>query len=155
MSTCSTFPSERCFKGSTQDNKRSTCPTFPRERCFKGSTQDNMRSTCLTFPHECCFKGSKRENKRFLRGSTWSTFQTQLVNTRILRHLRNRSVEKHQCYRRKKPQKRQKQGVFQILTAPQTQNQKSGFVRARAFAIRNFWGVIEENRLRNKKVYAK
>ena len=34
--------------------------------------------------------------------------------------------------------KRQKQGVFRFFTAPQTRNQKSGFVTTRSFAIRNF-----------------
>ena len=33
-------------------------------------------------------------------------------------------------------------------------DQKLSFVSARALAIREFWALIEENRLRNKKVYA-
>ena len=41
-----------------------------------------------------------------------------------------------------------------FFMAPLAKMQKSGFVATHAFAIHKFRGVIEENRLRNKKVYA-
>ena len=36
---------------------------------------------------------------------------------------------------------------------PPAQHQKSDFVSAHSFAIQAFWGLIEKNRLRYKKVY--
>ena len=47
-----------------------------------------------------------------------------------------------------------KYGVFQIFTAHRRKIKKTSFIRARAFAIHEFWGVIEEIWMKNKNVYA-
>ena len=51
-------------------------------------------------------------------------------------------------------QKRLEKYVFRFLTGPLAQYQKPGSVATRSLAMHEFCALFEENRVRNKQVYA-
>ena len=71
-----------------------------------------------------------------------------IVNTRIMRPLWRKVFEKRKTYRNF-GSKNVKNRVFF-----RAKRKKSGIAETCSFSIRKFWGVIDKNRLRNKKVYA-